>query len=34
MRCQERRGRENVSYYYPSAPSLRYYGPRYGVTVW
>ncbi|NUT49235.1 MAG: hypothetical protein HOV94_18300, partial [Saccharothrix sp.] len=32
-RCLAKVGRENVSWYYPIADSLAYYGPRYGVVV-
>ncbi|TDV56239.1 alpha-lytic protease prodomain-containing protein [Actinophytocola oryzae] len=32
-RCLEKVGLPNVSFYYPIADSLAYYGPRYGVVV-
>lgn len=33
-RCLSTFGLQNVSWYFPIADSLAYYGPRYGVTVW
>ena len=33
-RCLAAFGQQNVSWYYPIADSLAYYGPRYGVAVW
>ena len=33
-RCRSVYGQANVSYYYPIADSLAYYGPRYGVGTW
>ncbi len=33
-RCRSVYGLENVSWYYPIAKSLAYYGPKYGVAVW
>ncbi|GAA3873381.1 hypothetical protein GCM10022243_43160 [Saccharothrix violaceirubra] len=33
-RCPQRIGQRNVSWYYPIADSLAYYGPRYGVVLW
>lgn len=32
-RCLEKVGQRNVSWYFPIADSLAYYGPRYGVVV-
>jgi streptogrisin C len=33
-RCRSAFGLANVSWYFPIADSLAYYGPRYGVNVW
>ena len=33
-RCLAKRGQQNVSWYFPIADSLAYYGPKYGVTTW
>jgi streptogrisin C len=33
-RCHSTVGQHNVSWYFPVADSLAYYGPKYGVTVW
>jgi streptogrisin C len=33
-RCLSKLGLPNVSWYFPIADSLAYYGPKYGVTVW
>jgi streptogrisin C len=33
-RCLSTIGQQNVSWYYPIADSLAYYGPKYGVTTW
>jgi streptogrisin C len=33
-RCLSVRGQQNVSWYYPVATSLAYYGPKYGVSLW
>jgi streptogrisin C len=33
-RCLSKRGQTNVSWYFPIADSLAYYGPKYGVTTW
>lgn len=33
-RCRAAFGQQNVSWYYPIADSLAYYGPKYGVTTW
>jgi hypothetical protein len=32
--CLSKFGLTNVSWYFPIADSLPYYGARYGVTVW
>jgi streptogrisin C len=34
LRCLSAFGQTNVSWYYPIATSLAYYGPRYGVGTW
>jgi streptogrisin C len=35
LRCAEAVGAgENVSWYFPVADSLAFYGPSYGVSVW
>ena len=33
-RCRSTFGQQNVSWYYPIADSLAYYGPKYGITTW
>jgi streptogrisin C len=33
-RCRSKYGLGNISYYFPIADSLAYYGPKYGVTTW
>jgi streptogrisin C len=33
-RCLSKFGEQNVSWYFPIADSLDYYGPKYGVTTW
>ena len=33
-RCLSKFGLPNVSWYFPIADSLAYYGPKYGVTTW
>jgi streptogrisin C len=33
-RCLGRFGIPSVSWYFPIADSLAYYGPKYGVTTW
>jgi streptogrisin C len=33
-RCGQAVGQPTVSWYFPIADSLAYYGPKYGVTVW
>ena len=34
LRCLATFGQQNVSWYYPIADSLAYYGPRYGIAPW
>ncbi len=34
LRCRAKFGLPNVSWYFPIADSLAYYGPKYGVTTW
>ena len=34
LRCLSAFGQQNVSWYFPIADSLAYYGPKYGVSVW
>ena len=34
LRCLQTIGQTNVSWYYPIAKSLAYYGPKYGVGTW
>ena len=34
LRCGQAVGQPNVSWYFPIADSLGYYGPKYGVSVW
>jgi len=34
LRCGAAVGQPNVSWYFPIADSLAYYGPKYGVSVW
>ena len=34
LRCGQAVGQPNVSWYFPIADSLAYYGPKYGVSVW
>jgi streptogrisin C len=34
LRCLSAAGQANVSWYFPIADSLAYYGPKYGVSVW
>jgi len=34
LRCGQAVGQPTVSWYFPIADSLAYYGPRYGVTLW
>jgi streptogrisin C len=33
-RCRSKFGLSNISWYFPIADSLAYYGPKYGVTTW
>ena len=33
-RCRSAFGYSNISWYFPIADSLAYYGPKYGVTLW
>jgi streptogrisin C len=33
-RCRAKFGLQNISWYFPIADSLAYYGPKYGVTTW
>jgi streptogrisin C len=33
-RCRSKYGLPNISWYFPIADSLAYYGPKYGVTTW
>jgi len=33
-RCRAAFGYGNISWYFPIADSLAYYGAKYGVTVW
>jgi streptogrisin C len=33
-RCRAKFGLPNISWYFPIADSLAYYGPKYGVTTW
>ena len=33
-RCLAKFGQTNVSWYFPIANSMSYYGPKYGVTTW
>ena len=33
-RCLARYGLPNISWYFPIADCLAYYGPKYGVTMW
>jgi streptogrisin C len=33
-RCLSKFGLQNVSWYFPIANSMSYYGPKYGVTTW
>ena len=33
-RCLQTIGQTNVSWYYPIAKSLAYYGPKYGIGTW
>ena len=32
--CRAKFGLQNISWYFPIADSLAYYGPKYGVTTW
>jgi hypothetical protein len=34
LRCGQAVGQPTISWYFPIADSLAYYGPKYGVTVW
>lgn len=34
LHCRAKYGLPNISYYFPIADSLAYYGPKYGVTTW
>jgi streptogrisin C len=34
LRCGQAVGQPNVSWYFPIADSLAFYGPKYGVSVW
>jgi streptogrisin C len=33
-RCRAKFGLSNISWYFPIADSLAYYGPKYGITTW
>ena len=33
-RCLSAVGQQNISWYFPIADSLPYYGARYGATLW
>ncbi len=34
LRCGQAAGQANVSWYFPIADSLAYYGPKYGISIW